>query len=437
MKTKSICPVCFKVLSAEKIERGGNIYLEKECPEHGKFSVLIWEGDFASYSSWNRGENGRDAVAGARRGERGCPFDCGICETHKRATCCVLLELTQNCDLNCPVCFASANEIQTEDLSLNQIRNIYKKLLINGGPYNIQLSGGEPTLRDDLPEIIQIGKEEGFSFFQLNTNGLRIADDFDFLRKLKAAGLNTVFLQFDRVTDEPYEVLRGAPLLSQKLRALENCRKLALGAVLVPTVVKGVNDNQIGGVISFAAERSPYVRGVHFQPASFFGRYDLGYSERTTIPAFLKKIETQTAGAMKAADFAAGGAENSYCSFHAAYSIADNSLADNPIADKKLKLLRPAASSCCSSENSRDSTARRWELKEVGCCAAEKSFDDFLLEFERNVLTISGMFFQDAYNMDLERLQSCYICEITPEGDRIPFCAYNTLYRRNTKNIKI
>jgi uncharacterized radical SAM superfamily Fe-S cluster-containing enzyme len=143
-----------------------------------------------------------------------------------------------------------------------------------------------------------------------------------------------------------------------------------------------------------------------------------------TIPSFLKKIETQTNGAMKKSDFIPGGAENSYCSFHANYSVG---------ADKKLKYLRPADSwrSGCGSENSRDYVARRWELKKVACCESEKSFDDFLLEFERNVLAISGMFFQDALNLDLERLQSCYICEVTPDGERVPFCAYNTLYRNN------
>jgi uncharacterized radical SAM superfamily Fe-S cluster-containing enzyme len=426
MKSKSVCPVCFKVLAAEKIERNNNIYLEKECPDHGKFSVLIWEGDFESYNKWDSGDAGRDRVPGARPAKNGCPFDCGICENHKRATCCVLLELTQYCDLACPVCFASAKLTPTDfrpnDLSLNQIRDIYKKLLAEGGPYNIQLSGGEPTLRDDLPKIIEIGKQEGFSFFQLNTNGLRIAKDINYLQSLKNAGLSAVFLQFDGVSESAYKILRGAPLLNQKLQALENCQKLELGAVLVPTVVKGVNDNQIGEIISFAVKRSPYVRGVHFQPASFFGRYAVNFKERTTIPSFLQNIETQTSGAMKASDFAAGGAENSYCSFHAAYSVGAS-----------LKLLKPA-SSCCSSENSRDSTARRWELKEIGCCAAEKSFDDFLLEFERNVLTVSGMFFQDAFNMDLERLQSCYICEITPEGDRVPFCAYNAFYRNKLGN---
>ena len=256
----------------------------------------------------------------AKAPDKGCPYDCGLCTEHLRKGCCMLLELTNRCNLRCPVCFAAAGEKPERDLSLEQIGEQYDFLMAHGGPFNIQLSGGEPTLRDDLPEIIRLGRDKGFEVFQLNTNGLRLASEAGYAQGLKAAGLNTVFLQFDGLEDSVYITLRGRALLETKLRAIDSCAKAGLGIVLVPVIAPGVNDGQVGDIIRFALERMPEVRGVHFQPISYFGRCGL---ERPglpiTIPRMLRLIEAQTGGMMKYADFGGGGAENPYCSFHASY----------------------------------------------------------------------------------------------------------------------
>ena len=73
----------------------------------------------------------------------------------------------------------------------------------------IQLSGGEPTVREDLPEIIRLARSYGFGFVQINTNGLRLSEDPAYARQLREAGLSSVFLQFDGTRDEIYRKLRG------------------------------------------------------------------------------------------------------------------------------------------------------------------------------------------------------------------------------------
>ena len=93
-------------------------------------------------------------------------------------------------------------------------------LMSHGGPFNLQISGGEPTVRDDLPELIRMGREKGFTFFQLNTNGLRLAEEPGYAEALKEAGLSCVFLQFDGVDDSVYEVLRGRALWKKNRRLL-------------------------------------------------------------------------------------------------------------------------------------------------------------------------------------------------------------------------
>lgn len=423
-RTKSVCPVCLRVLEAQKTVGEHGIYLNKTCPEHGAFSALIWEGSIKEYFMWNGESSAIDPLVNGKEPQRGCPNDCGLCSAHLRKGCCMLLELTRRCNLECPVCYASAGKCG-DDPSIEEIERQYDFLMAHGGPFNIQLSGGEPTLREDLPEIIWLGRQKGFTFFQLNTNGIRLAAEPDYAKSLKAAGLNTVFLQFDGMSDAVYEALRGRPLLREKLAAIESCAAAGLGIVLVPVIAPGVNEEEAGGILRLAMTRMPYVRGVHFQPLSYFGRCALKRAERpVTIPRMLRLIEEQTEGMMKYADFCGGGAESPYCSFHASYMRR---------GDGSLRLLGRRGGSCCTtSDDSRGSVAGQWSWAEWDTEAAQKksgaetaSLDEFLEYARRNTFAVSGMVFQDAYDLDLERLMRCHICEVDPRHGMVPFCAYN------------
>ena len=292
--TESVCPVCLQRLPAERIADRDDVYLDKRCPEHGSFRTIIWRGP-PSYESWTAPakppsppEHPSTSVS------QGCPFDCGLCPDHRQHTCCVVLEVTKRCNLSCPVCFAESRA-QAADPDIATIESWFQRLLSAGGPCNIQLSGGEPTLRDDLPEIITLGRSLGFSFFQLNTNGLRLATDAAYVRRLKAAGLGCVFLQFDGTNDAIFRTIRGAALLTAKTNAISNCAVERLGVVLVPTLVPKVNTEDIGAIIDYALARRPAVRGVHFQPISYFGRYPKppGDGDRITIPEAIARSSSK------------------------------------------------------------------------------------------------------------------------------------------------
>ena len=298
-RTESICPECLKVIPAEKTVREQGIYLRKTCPEHGAFEALIWEGSPESYEDWGKDIQPADHIPGARGTEKGCPYDCGLCEEHERRGCCVLLEVTGRCNLRCPVCFAGAGEDGSRDVPMEELERQMEYLMAHGGPFNLQISGGEPTVRDDLAEIIHMGKKKGFTFFQLNTNGLRLAEEPGYAEHLKEAGLSCVFLQFDGVEDSVYQVLRGRALFQKKQEAIDACERAGLGVILVPVVTPGVNEDQVGKILSYAVSRMPVVRGVHFQPISYFGRcLEAQGSYRITIPKLLELIEEQTNGQM-------------------------------------------------------------------------------------------------------------------------------------------
>ena len=447
-ETQSVCPECLQRIPAQRVLRGDHVFLQKYCPEHGNYEACIWKGA-PDYQHWTNALPPAAPAVFATEVKDGCPFDCGLCPAHRQQTCCVLLEVTNQCNLQCPVCFAEATPDKRVEPDITVIEGWYRMLMESGGPYNIQLSGGEPTLRDDLPEIIAMGKQMGFEFFQVNTNGLRLATDEKFIVRLKAAGLNCVFLQFDGTDDSVYMKLRGKALLSSKKKVIKACRTHDLGVVLVPTLVPGVNDSQIGDILNFAIDNMPVVRGVHFQPISYFGRYPKVPSDedRLTIPQILREIEKQTNGRMKTSDFRPPSGEHAYCSFHGDFLL---------LPGGGLKPLLPVpGASCCSAKpgietakRSRQFVARQWSAAKQTKIQAEErsgkfsagnlsSLDEFLTRVNTYKLAVSGMAFQDVWTLDLERLQQCYIHVVSQDNRLIPFCAYNltsqqgkALYRR-------
>lgn len=433
-QTESVCPVCLDRIPAQRVEREGNIYLEKTCPKHGSFHTLIWEGtpDYWDWAAEERKPTRPLTEDGVRLG---CPFDCGLCGQHRQRTCCVLLEVTARCNLRCPVCFADAGSPQ-DDPGLDVIGRWYDRIREQAGRANIQLSGGEPTVRDDLPEIIRMGKEKGFTYFQLNTNGLRLAQEPDYAQQLKDAGLSCVFLQFDGVSDDVYVALRGRALLAEKLQAIENCARARLGVVLVPVVQYGVNVHQIGAILDFAMERLPVVHGVHFQPLTYFGRYPGQENERLTLPRLLREIEAQTNGRLRVKDFSGGSAEHSHCSFSGNF-VLDGDQIVRSLKIKRSNSKNNSSSCCCSTptkrgvtlvEQVRDTVANRWGAAVPEHEAPPKdpdSLEGMAYRLRHKRFSVSAMAFQDCWSLDLERLKNCYIHVVAPDGQLIPFCAYN------------
>lgn len=443
--TESVCPVCLRRIPAQRLAEADNVYLHKSCPDHGSFRTILWRG-LDSWHAWGRSVPPRPPAPPLcpTPASRGCPFDCGLCPDHRQHTCCVVLEVTARCNLTCLVCFADAAPSRAQDPTLDQIAARCHALLASAGPVNIQLSGGEPTIRNDLPKIIEIIRAMGFPFVQLNTNGIRLAKDPAYARTLRDAGLDCVFLQFDGMTPAVYRTIRGRDLLDLKLAALDHCAAAHLGVVFVPTLVPGVNTSHIGAILRFAIANLPTVRAVHFQPISYFGRYPAPPrdADRITIPEVLRAIEDQTSGTFHASDFHPPAAENAYCSFQGRFRIAASGAVE-PASS-------PAHASCCGtapspslvqlgagSARSRRSVARQWAYPESPSHADPSlaSFDRFLAQGART-LSVSGMAFQDAWNLDLDRLRDCFLHAIDPQQRLIPLCAFNltsttgqTLYR--------
>jgi uncharacterized radical SAM superfamily Fe-S cluster-containing enzyme len=441
-ETYSLCPYCLRVINAEKILEEDNIYLVKKCVEHGEFRVLIWRG-YRSYIErfkFNIGKRKPKPITGLNNG---CPLDCGLCPQHKQKTCVTVLEVTSKCNLNCPICFASANEFGVFHPNLEDVWGMYRVIIENTEkPYVVQISGGEPTVRKDLPEIVAMGKEAGIDYIELNTNGILLAKDLEFLKSLKESGLDALYFSFDGLTPDVYVKRCGVDLLNLKLRVLENCRKVGLSVILVPVIDRNINYHQVGDIINFAKKWIPTVVGVHFQPVSYFGRINRKpeNNNRVTIPDILKAIEEQTGGELREENFTPTSCTNIHCDARC-FSILDVNNKLLPLTHESLGISGDIVD---IAEATRRCLCDLWRMPIGNLCSSNAtpgSWEEFIELAKTRYLTVSIMAFQDAWTIETDRLEECCIHVVTSTGKLIPFCIFNisstngyTLYRHRELN---
>lgn len=438
--TRSVCPVCLENIPARLVrEPDGSIFMEKTCPQHGDSRTLIWRGRI-DFSSWTRAAQELKDPEG-----RFCPENCGLCSDHKRGSCCVLLEVTKRCNLRCRYCFADAGG--DGEASFEELADAVRDIASRGSRPMLQLSGGEPTLRDDLCDLIRLAKEEGLPYVQVNTNGIRLAEDPRLAGALAEAGADFVFLQFDATDDSVYRALRGRDLMKIKEEAIENSAKAGLGVTLVPTVVPGVNQNALGDILNFAVQRSPAVRGVHFQPVSYFGRIPVPRSadeERCTLDELLTDMCEQSG--LEINDFVPSRCDHPLCGFHGSF-IAEGGLLipltkgesapREPITarenrdfvarhwtrDRKNEpALTPREDTVPDSEAAPAPLGGRYSLRLPMEESDVTDMDTFLRKVRSRSFTVSSMPFQDAMNLDAERLVSCSL-HVYSRGSIRPLCA--------------
>jgi uncharacterized radical SAM superfamily Fe-S cluster-containing enzyme len=449
------------------VEEEGKIMLHCTCPEHGNFNNLYWS-DPALYHRFERfGEVGTGIENPQNSAPpESCPSSCGLCNNHHSHTLLANIDLTNRCNLDCDFCFANARacgyvyEPDFDDIV--RMMQVLRDIKPVPAPA-VQFSGGEPTMREDLIEIIKKAKEMNFRLLQMATNGIKIAQEPGYARQLRDAGLNVVYLHFDGVTQ------KTNPLLKINEKAIENLKAAGLGVVLVPTIIRGKNDNEVGDIIRFAAKNISAVRGVNFQPIAFTGAAtdDDVKKLRITIPDLLDGIEEQLQGVLKKDDFypvpcvlpisdfveALTGKPQIRFTAHphcgaATYVFvqSDGSLVPvnrmvdvdkffesiTEMAEKLRKggtinkyttMLGGVKSMHGSMKKGEKGANEFWRL--IGKSLIGLNYDA-VREFHWNALFIGTMHFMDRYNYDLDRVQRCCIHYTTPDGKLIPFCTYNS-----------
>ncbi len=480
--TQSICPECLiandevNVIDATLYEEDGKVLYKKTCEKHGEYIDVYW-GDaemFKKASQWWYKSVGLDNPR--TETVKGCPEDCGQCPEHKSHTGLALLDVTNRCNLRCPICFAIAAEggdvyEPTPEEVLEMMKNLRRNEPVPAPA--LQFAGGEPTVSKHLPQYIKWAKELGFRHVQIASNAIRVGKSKEYLQELRDAGLSTIYMQFDGVTPEPYIEARGTNLLDLKKQAIQNAREIGMESiVLVPTVVRGVNDDQVGAIVEYAVENADVIRCVNFQPVSITGRIDHNAREqmRITIPDVIHLIEEQTGGKIPATEwypvpammpvgralglmkgtpqlelsthFACGMSTFLYINEDGSYEPITN-LID---VDKFIVLLEDIANIYADGKRAASKRAkaklaagirhikRKGILKDLLNAFLNRGDYDSLAKFMRRVIMIGMMHFQDPYNFDLERVQHCDVNYSVPDGRIIPFCTMNTIHRSRVED---
>ncbi len=472
--TSSLCPECLWILPAIVFERDGKVWIRKTCPIHGEFEELYY-GSYDMYvkaMKWY--DEGKGASAYNTKLKAPCPFSCGLCPLHKTNTILANIVATNRCDLSCWYCFFYAEKAgYVYEPTIEQIRSMVRNLRRQGITMSIQLTGGEPLLRDDIVDVVKALKEEGVTHVQLNTHGIRFSQEegLELAMELRRAGVNTVYLSFDGVTPEanpknhwevPYilEVFKEAGMTS---------------TVLVPTVIKGYNDHEIGLIVKFGAMNTDLIRAVNFQPVSLTGRMPRAEREkyRITIPEVIEKLEEQTDGQIDKeswfpvpvstiiSDFieALTGGRYVRMSAHPVCGMATYVYVERKgkhLKDLKLTPITRFVDIEGFLEYLKEKTEelRRGSLKPIVAFKLlfnirkfidkEHQPKDFKLsrliykvlvrhdyrtlgEFHYKFLFIGMMHFMDLYNYDIQRVLRCCIHYLVPDGRIIPFCAFNVI----------
>ena len=468
--TQSLCPECKSVIDAKIFEENGKVMIEKECKEHGKFKDVYWS-DVDLYLNVEAYAYDGEGISNPRTEVKtSCPGNCGLCDEHLSHTALGNLDLTNRCNLKCPICFANANAAgYVYEPSFNEVVKMLENLRANKPVPGVavQFSGGEPTIYPQFFEAVAKAKDLGFSQIQVATNGIKMAKDPNFAVRMRDAGVKTVYLQFDGFKDEDYVAARGVPLLKTKLQAIENARNVKprpLGIMLVPTIVNTINDDQCGDIVKFAVKNIEVIRGVNFQPVSFTGRIsqEEREKERFTLPDLVDRLKKQTGfidendwfpvpcvsaisdfvGALRGEDqikFTAhphcGIATFLYVEngnaipitrfldadglFAALHKITEKSKGKKLGTIDKLKLVG------LRKYIDKDKAPKELKLSQVLKNILGTGQRKAIAEFVWKTQMIGGMHFQDLYNYDIDRVRRCVIHYTVPDGRIIPFCSYN------------
>lgn len=405
--TRALCPECLKVLDASiDADKQDKVWMTRTCPEHGTTATMIWPD--ATHYNWitslafPKALPQKDTL---RPSNKACPTGCGICQRHQRKPTLVEIEVTQRCNLHCPVCFMSA-ESDSSDVPLEKLDDFIEAIATTAGTdTGVQLTGGEPTMRADLAQIIRKVRARGFWGVEVNTNGVVIAREESYLHELVQHGLTGIYLQFDGLTSEVYKEIRGSDLLQIKLNAIENCRKQNIQVVLAMTIVSGINDNQIGKVIEFATENSDVIAGVALQPAFTSGRFDATRVVPLTMGDVIFMLDEQTDGLIKAEDIWPLGCSHPLCDT-GTYLVKQNDgfipVTRDLTREEYMDLYNPD-----SPQGSvfLDVVASKGQSVEGG-------------------LSVIIMNYMDAFTVDLERMEECSMFVTMPDGALLPFCSY-------------
>ena len=440
--TNSLCNECLKVISAKIIFKDNKVYLLKYCKEHGEQLELL-EHDIEYFKNKRLYDKSGTITKTQTKVKNGCPYDCGLCPNHDQHSCINILEITNRCNMCCNTCYANSGK--GKDLDFEKVKEMidFGAECENGKGEVLQISGGEPSIHKDIIKIIRYAREK-YQYVMLNTNGIRIAEDEEFVKELSEfKGRFEIYLQFDSFKDEVYEKIRGRKLVDIKKKAIQNLEKYNIPITLVMTIERDVNDKELGKIISYGLETN-CIRGVNIQPVAYFGRKNgnLDRKNRVTLTNVINLIEEQTKKMIIKDDFSPLPCNVERVALTYLYNTKDGFI---PITRlDNIKKYLPYVNNTFTFKIE-DALTNGKDIIFGSCCNPLKFLKDFkkfvpkdFMKWDlekrskyvsENTFRISITSFVDRYNFDMKSMQKECAHIITTDLKRIPFSSYNMIYR--------
>lgn len=439
--TNSICSECLRKVEAKVVIENDQVFMIKMCPRHGREKVLI-ASDSAYYKKCREFLKPSEMPLRWNTPIRyGCPYDCGLCPDHEQHSCLTLVEVTDRCNLQCPICYADSSPHRESFRSLEQIEMMLDAIVRNEGePDIVQLSGGEPTIHPRFWDILDLAKSKPIKHLMVNTNGIRIAQDREFARRLAdyMPGFE-LYLQFDSFEANTLKELRGADLRDIRRKALEHLNEFNVSTTLVVTLKKGLNDGEIGDIIRFGLKQRA-VRGVTFQPIQAAGRTEQfdPATDRLTLSEVRQRIIDQS-GVFKPEDIIPVPCHPDCLAMGYALKLGGEVIPLTGMIDPNVLLeggrntivfeqdttLKDRIFELFSTAHSPQSSAL--SLKNLLCCLPMAAVPE-QIGYD-HVFRVIIMQFLDPYNFDVRSVKKSCVHIVHPDGRIIPFDTYNLFYR--------
>ena len=443
--TQALCEECLTLIPAKVVAEDNCVWHLKRCPEHGSQRTMI----SSDYAYWREARDfikpGDMPAFFHTKVDEGCPYDCGLCPDHEQHSCLALIEVTDACGLDCPVCFAQSKP-GGGHRSLVEIETMLDAVVASegGSPDIVQISGGEPADHPQILEILKAAKARPIRHVMLNTNGVRLARDPAFADALAALGPGfEVYLQFDSLSPQVLQTLRGADLTETRKKALAALESRNISTTLVCVMAKGLNDGEVGGIIDYALS-VPCVRGVSFQPLQEAGRSPgLGKDARMLPSDIRRAIIDQSHGLFGAADLVPlpcnpESITIAYALRHGTgatavtglvprellLSAVPNALTFDAVPGLKDTLMRLLSMSCSGA----DSATLMGKLL---CCLPGIPVPK-TLTYDR-VFRIAIVQFLDRYSFCLGQVKRACVHVAQPDGRMIPIDTFNLFHREGSR----
>lgn len=446
---RGMCRTCREIVPARVFFREGKVWQESLCAKCSNTPVLI-----ASDENWYldhvlKPMPDRSPVRGAHPPRHGCPHDCGPCTWHASACQLPVVSITNACNLRCPICFTYNRDDVIYHMPVPEMQRTVAWIVESAGSVDlINVTGGEPTLHPHLLDILNVCKRPEIGRVTMNSNGLRLAEDYELCERLAEMGIY-VILSFNTFDGDVCRQLHGRDITEVKLRALDNLARAGVKVTLLHVMIHGVNEDAVTGILELM-QAQDNILSLTVQTMTYTGQGGGRFERSRHIPVDLavRHVCAGSKGLLERSDFVSRPSAHPLC-YQICYLLKNGGdllpmtrfMSREQIEQlmRDSYLIRPeqgeevfkdAINQLYAEDRTEPLAVLRTLIDEMypsGTCVSEFQRQRIAESAVRTVYVHAHM---DEDTFDCSRAMQCPDLVPAEPGRLIPACTYNLFYRR-------